>query len=108
MGIRVGTVTCRTAANKYFGPEEGREVKLHIISFGTLVSTLEFQEFQNYSTYIQEIITCISDSRNSDIVKNVLLPIFVGKARDIAAAIPAMEESTAQTEEPDKTTTAAA
>jgi len=84
-GIRVGTVICSTAANTYFGLEEGREVKLHIISFGTFLSTLEFQDLHNYSTYIQEIITCINDSRNSDILKSVLLPMFIEKTSDVAA-----------------------
>merc|ERR1712087_781636 len=58
--ISVGTVTAKTADNSYFGVEASKDVTLHIINVGGDLSIGYFEDFSNYATYVQEIVTVMT------------------------------------------------
>jgi len=74
----VGTVTMITAENKYFGITGRRSVDLHVVLMSSNLDIGFFENFDNYSVFLQEVVKTITASENSDFVRNTLLPMVVG------------------------------
>jgi len=78
-GLKVGTIKCTTADSKHFGIKGGETVTVHIISLESHTGVF-FDEPHRYNVLVQEVVECILDERNQDLVSGTLLPIFVGSA----------------------------
>lgn len=78
--ISVGTVIATTADNFYFGIQGSRAVTLHIINIGSALSIGLFENFANYATVIQEIVSVMLAKENAGFVLDTIMPIFLGSA----------------------------
>jgi len=76
--ISVGTVTATTADNSYFGVSRSRQITIHIINVGGALSIGYFENFANYATFTQEIVTVLLAKKNADFVSKTIMPIFLG------------------------------
>jgi len=76
--ISVGTVTATTTDNSYFGIQGSQHVTLHIINVGGALSIGYFENFANYATFTQEIVSVLLAKKNADFVSKTIMPIFLG------------------------------
>jgi hypothetical protein len=79
--ISVGTVTATTTDNIYFGIQGSRKVTIHIINVGGALSIGYFQNFANYATFTQEIVSVMLAKENADFVSTTIMPIFLGSGK---------------------------
>jgi hypothetical protein len=83
--ISVGTVTATTTNNSYFGVQGSRKVTIHVINVGGALSIGYFENFANYATFTQEIVTVMLAKQNADFVSKTIMPIFLGSNEDSAS-----------------------
>jgi hypothetical protein len=76
--ISVGTVTATTADNQYFGIQGSRPITVHIVNVGGALSIGYFENFANYATFTQEIVSVILAKVNDEFVSQTLMPLFLG------------------------------
>lgn len=79
--ISVGTVTATTADNSYFGIQGSRKVTLHIINVGAALSIGYFENFANYATFTQEIVSVMLAKQNAEFVSTTIMPLFLGTGK---------------------------
>jgi len=80
--ISVGTVTATTTDNTYFGIQGSRKITIHVINVGGALSIGYFENFANYATFTQEIVTVMLAKKNADFVSKTIMPIFLGSTVD--------------------------
>lgn len=83
LGIQFGTISVTTVPNSWFGIPGSERVTLNILTcfISESIGIGGLQNFQDYATFLQEIIACIMLPGNSASVENSLLPmVLTGKA----------------------------
>lgn len=65
----VGTILASTIENKLFGVRGGQTVTLNIVNIGSALTIGSQEDFNNYNTLVQEIVSTLTSEVNLDSVK---------------------------------------
>jgi len=79
----VGSLTATTIDNQFFGVTAGRTITINVIELCADVTIGQFENVQNYNTYVQEIIETITSDKNVAFVQTTLQPMFLGSSYDV-------------------------
>ena len=63
--VRFGTLSATTANNAVFGITANRKITLHVVSVDSTLSIGGLQDFRDYGTLVQEIVTTIAANKNT-------------------------------------------
>lgn len=75
--VKYGTINVKTIANQYFGIAQGSDVTLHILNVSSSLNLGILENFHDYATLTQEIISTFLESET--IVKQEITPWFFPK-----------------------------